>query len=82
MKYSMPQADGSSVIEVEERVATCVVPGCNGVVMRHSLGGAQSIDRCIRCFRRYQLRPRTEAGDARGRLRKLLDEFVTWQDDE
>lgn len=82
MTNSMPQADGTSVIEVESRVATCVVPGCRGVVMRHSLGGGQSVDRCIRCFRRYQVRSRAGASEPRGRLRKLIDEFVAWQDDE
>ncbi len=76
------QPDGQTVIEVDARVATCIVPACNGVVVRHSLGGGQAVDRCSRCFRRYQLRPNVETPSTQSRLRRLLTEFVTWQDDE
>ena len=81
MHYAIPHPDGASVIEVDARVATCLVPACNGIVVRHSLGGGQAIDRCVRCFRRYQLRPLVETAETRGRLRRMLDEFVTWRDD-
>ena len=67
------------IIEVEARTAACVVEGCTGVVVRHSLGGGQSIDRCTRCFRRYELRAGASP-PAKSRLRRMLDEFASWQD--
>ena len=48
------------------------------MVVRHSLGGGVAVDRCTRCFRRYQLR--SAAAEPRGRLRRVLDEFVSWKD--
>ena len=56
MHLLIPQPDGTSVIEVEARTPVCLAVGCRGVVLRHSLGGGQSVDRCNRCFRRYQVR--------------------------
>jgi len=67
------------VLEVSVRTAVCVAPGCGGAVVRHSLGGGVAVDRCTRCFRRYELRGADEA-QPRGGLRRLLDEFVSWQD--
>lgn len=78
MRSTIPQPDGLSVIEVDERPDVCLVPGCGGLVVRHSLGGGVAVDRCTRCFRRYQLRSAHEG--ERGRLRRVLDEFVSWKD--
>ncbi|HXK33613.1 MAG TPA: hypothetical protein VNM91_06350 [Dehalococcoidia bacterium] len=61
-------------------MTTCVAPGCGGAVVRHSLGGGQSVRRCVRCFRRYQSRATAEV-PPRGRLRRMLDEFVGWRDE-
>lgn len=79
MKLPMPNPDGAAVIEVESRIAICVVLGCEGTIVRHSLGAGQSVDRCTRCFRRYQVRP-VAAAESRGRLRRLVDEFITWRE--
>lgn len=67
------------VLEVSVRTAVCVAPGCAGAVVRHSLGGGVAVDRCTRCFRRYEVRSEA-ATQPRGGLRRLLDEFVSWQD--
>lgn len=75
-----PRADGETTIEVDVRPAACLFPGCGGAVVRHSLGGGVAVDRCTRCFRRYQLRP-AAAADPRSPIRRVLDEFLTWQDD-
>ena len=73
------QADGASVVEVETRVSSCVIAGCDGQVVRHSLGAGQSVLRCIRCFRRYQVRTEvTTRADTR--LRRLLNDFASWRD--
>jgi hypothetical protein len=79
MVHPAPIADGRTIIEVDVRPAVCVVPGCGGSVVRHSLGGGVAIDRCTRCFRRYQLRAPAAAAP-KGRFRRMFDEFVTWQD--
>ncbi len=73
------QPNRASIVEVDARVTRCVVDGCGGTVVRHSLGGGQSIDRCTRCFRRYQLR----SGELTrpGAFRRFLNDFVTWRDD-
>ncbi len=78
MTSTVPQADGMTVIEVEERPDVCLVPGCGGFVVRHSLGGGVASDRCTRCFRRYQLREGAAA--PRGRLRRVFGESVSWKD--
>jgi len=78
MSSTIPQPDGLSVIEVDERPDVCLVPGCGGLVVRHSLGGGVAVHRCIRCFRRYQRRD--ARADARSRLRRMLDEFVSWKE--
>ena len=73
----------ANIIEVDMRVTHCIVRGCGGAVVRHSLGGAQSVDRCTRCFRRYQVRPALQRNaEARepGRIRRFLNEFVSWRD--
>jgi hypothetical protein len=70
-----------ALIELDTRTAVCTVPECGGAVVRHSLGGAQSVDRCTRCFRRNRLRSAAGNDDAqRGRLRRMLDEFVSWRE--
>ena len=73
------QADGASVVEVETRVASCVIVGCDGQIVRHSLGAGQSVLRCIRCFRRYQVRSDVVTG-ADSRLRRFLNDFATWRE--
>jgi len=73
--------DHGSVIEVDARVATCIAAGCGGIVVRHSLGGGQSVDRCTRCFRRYQVRAHGAAVRQPGAFRRFLNDFVTWRDD-
>ena len=66
-------------MQVAERTSVCVVPDCGGAVVRHSLGGGVAVDRCTRCFRRYEVRA-SATEQPRGGLRRLLDEFVSWQD--
>jgi hypothetical protein len=73
------QADGAFVVEVETRVSLCVILGCDGHIVRHSLGAGQSVLRCTRCFRRYQVRT-DEAKLADGRLQRPLNEFASWRD--
>jgi hypothetical protein len=69
------------VIHVPERRQTCVVKDCGGIVARHSLGTGQAVDRCTRCFRRYRLSvPPEGTAPAKGRLQRLLDEFVAWRE--
>lgn len=80
MRMLVPNPNGATIIEVEARTANCVIDGCGGTIVRHSLGAGQSIDRCTRCFRRYQLRRETEQPE-KSRLRRMLDEFVSWKDD-
>lgn len=72
-----------NVIEVDAPVSACILDGCGGMVVRHSLGGAQAVYRCTRCFRRYQLRPGAAAGESSppGRFRRFLTDFVSWRDD-
>lgn len=90
MHFPIPQPDGSSVIELDARETTCVVEGCAGTIVRHSLGSGQAVYRCVRCFRRYQSKAATAAAatavmenaENRGRWRRMLDEFVTWRDDD
>ncbi len=64
------------VIEVDIRATVCVVPGCGGAVVRHSLGGGQAVDRCVRCFRRYRL----ATGHEPSKLRRFIDDFVSWRE--
>ena len=74
-------AKSSSVVKLESQVAVCVVPGCGGVVVRHSLGGGQSIHRCLGCFRRYEMISAAETRTTgRSRLRQIIDEFVSWRE--
>jgi hypothetical protein len=80
MRYPIPQPDGAAVIELDARTSICTAPGCNGIVVRHSLGAGQSIDRCTRCFRRYQTRKVEQPLAQRSRLRRVLDEFITWRE--
>jgi hypothetical protein len=80
MNQPVLDPDGTSVIEVQSRIQTCIAPGCSGMVVRHALGGGQSVDRCTRCFRRYQVS--LAIGHEKSRLRRMLDEFVSWQDED
>ncbi len=73
--------ESSSVVELESRVAVCVVSGCGGAVVRHSLGGGQSVHRCMRCFRRYEVvGAAATRALGRSRLRQIIDEFVSWRE--
>ena len=81
---NVPVLDNPNVIDVDARVAHCVREGCGGAVVRHSLGGGQSIYRCTRCFRRYQVRPSVAVVPEQpqpGRFRRFLNDFVSWRDD-
>ncbi len=78
MRFPIPNPDGKNVIEVEERPVNCVIDGCGGAVVRHSLGGGQSVYRCLRCFRRYQAA--SALPETRSRLRRMVDEFVSWRE--
>ena len=73
--HSEPQV----IIELPERSKDCVVHDCGGMIVRHSLGGGQAVDRCTRCFRRYRVAERA-ADVQRGRLRRFIDDFVAWRD--
>ncbi len=76
-----PSSGSNVVIELPERTATCIVGGCAGIIVRHSLGSGQAVDRCTRCFRRYRLSRRAETPAVeKGRLRRFLDDFVAWKD--
>jgi hypothetical protein len=74
-----PAAPGASLIELEHRTRVCVVPRCGGAVFRHSLGAGQAVDRCVRCFRRYET-VHAAAESPAGRLRRVLNEIVSWRE--
>ena len=78
MVYPASSTD-NLVIELPERPERCVVNGCGGVVVRHSLGGGQAVHRCTRCFRRYRAMG-VAALEPKGRLRRFLDDFVAWRE--
>ena len=78
MKFPTPTPDGAAVIELADRSDLCVISDCGGAIVRHSLGGGQSIDRCTRCFRRYQVRSAAAATNTR--WRRFLDDFVAWRE--
>jgi hypothetical protein len=69
-----------AIIEVEVRPSACVITNCGGAVVRHSLGGGQAVDRCVRCFRRYRLVPPADPRTASSKLRRFVDEFVSWRE--
>ena len=66
------------------RTSQCASRGCNGEVVRHSLGCGMAIGRCTRCFARYELSlseaPR-QTETRRSALSRLIHEFVTWRED-
>jgi len=62
------------------RQARCAVAGCNGEIVRHSLGCGMAIGRCVRCFTRYDIaEPAEEEAPAR---RGFLHEILTWREDD
>jgi hypothetical protein len=66
-----------------DRENGCAIHGCDGEVVRHSLGCGIAVGRCTRCFARYELSSlttmrRDEASPSR--LRRLLHEIVTWRE--
>ena len=68
------------IIELPERSKDCVVHDCGGMIVRHSLGAGQAVDRCTRCFRRYRVTETPPDEARRGRLRRFIDDFVGWRD--
>ena len=76
---SEPATLDSPVIEVGIRPTICLVEGCGGAVVRHSIGISQSVDRCVRCFRRYRLAPNATQPSP-SKLRRFLDDFVSWRE--
>lgn len=80
MNVSLPTPDGTAVIELDARTTVCVVGACSGTVVRHSLGAGQSVQRCTRCFRRYQVRDDRLSIAQRGKLRRIVDDFLTWRE--
>jgi hypothetical protein len=78
MNETIPASD-SAVVVIDTRVVTCTAEGCGGKVVRHSLGNGQSVNRCTRCFRRYEVRARSAAAP-RSRVRRMVDEIVNWRD--
>ena len=74
---------GAAIVEVGARTSVCVVPNCGGAVVRHSLGISQAVDRCVRCFRRYRVSPGapiTPEAPSSSKLRRWLDDFVSWRE--
>jgi hypothetical protein len=67
-------------IEVRARTAVCLVPNCGGAVVRHSLGAGQAVDRCSRCFRRYRVALAAPQPTSPSKLRRWLDDFVSWRE--
>jgi hypothetical protein len=60
---------------------SCARDGCDGIVLRHSLGCAQSVYRCTRCFRTYD-RPQPGTRTTIGaRVSQAWNEFRTWRED-
>lgn len=78
MNETVPASEGA-VILTDARTDTCSAEGCGGKVVRHSLGNGQSVDRCTRCFRRYEVRGSAIAS-SRERLRRVVDEIVNWRE--
>jgi hypothetical protein len=78
MNETIPAAN-SAVVLVAARIDTCMAEGCAGKIVRHSLGNGQSINRCTRCFRRYEVRLEMAAA-TRSRLRRVVDEIVNWRE--
>ena len=76
---SEPATLDAAIIELDARTAVCVVPGCGGAVVRHSIGISQSVDRCVRCFRRYRLSSAAPQPSP-SKLRRFLDDFVSWRE--
>ena len=78
MNETIP-ASNSAVVVVNARIDICAAEGCGGKVIRHSLGNGQAVDRCTRCFRRYEVRASAPVA-TRSRLRRVVDEIVNWRD--
>jgi hypothetical protein len=80
MDASISDPSTPFLIEVEDRPTACLLPGCGGTIVRRPLGNGQSAYRCSRCFRRYRVRDVADQ-PGQGRLRRMIREFVTWQED-
>ena len=60
----------------------CSKPGCNGEVLRHSLGCGMADYRCTRCFTRYASVERTYTPSSPHGLQRFLDELVSWREED
>jgi hypothetical protein len=61
----------------------CTRDGCNGEVLRHSLGCGLADRRCTRCFTRYAPGERRVGSSARPRgVKAFLDDLVTWREED
>ena len=78
MSFS-PQQERPVVTYAPVHQQRCQSDGCDGYMVRHSLGCGQSVYRCSRCFRRSEAAVTIVAEP--GRFRRLIDEFVTWRED-
>lgn len=61
--------------------AVCTRGGCGGELVRHSLGCGIAVDRCLRCFTHYDARRELVVQEP-GRLRRFIDEIVSWREDD
>ena len=59
----------------------CSTAGCDGEVVRHSLGCGMAVGRCSRCFARHELSSGEPTPPQSG-LRRLINEIVNWREDD
>ncbi len=60
----------------------CTRPGCEGEVLRHSLGCGMADYRCTRCFTRYTSTERNyRAPEGSRGLRRFVDDLLTWREE-
>lgn len=73
-------AHGSSAPFAAPRL--CTQGGCAGIVLRHSLGCAQAVRRCTRCFRSYDAiwATESESPTLRMRMARAWTEFRAWRE--
>ena len=60
----------------------CLTAGCEGEIVRHSLGCGLAVGRCTRCFARYELAGKGELPAPPTGLRRFLHEVVSWREDD
>ena len=59
----------------------CSAAGCEGEVVRHSLGCGMAVGRCSCCFARHELSS-SQATRPQSGLRRLINEVVNWREDD